>query len=75
VKFIVPYPAGGVSDVSSRAIAAALGNKLGATMVIENRAGAASTVASTYVASQKPNGIRFMPLQFLSLLIQHCKVR
>ena len=56
VKFIVPYPAGGVSDVSSRAIAAALGNKLGATMVIENRAGAASTVASTYVASQKPNG-------------------
>jgi tripartite-type tricarboxylate transporter receptor subunit TctC len=56
VKFIVPYPAGGVSDVSSRAIAAALGNKLGANMVIENRAGAASTVASTYVASQKPNG-------------------
>jgi tripartite-type tricarboxylate transporter receptor subunit TctC len=56
VKFIVPYPAGGVSDVSSRAIATALGNKLGATMVIENRAGAASTVASTFVASQKPNG-------------------
>ena len=34
VKFIVPYPAGGVSDVSSRAIASALGNKLGANMVI-----------------------------------------
>jgi tripartite-type tricarboxylate transporter receptor subunit TctC len=56
VKFIVPYPAGGVSDVSSRTIAAALGKKLGANMVIENKAGAASTVASTYVASQKPNG-------------------
>ncbi len=56
VKFIVPYPAGGVSDVSSRAIASALGNKLGANMVIENKAGAASTVASTYVAGQKPNG-------------------
>ncbi|MDO9024254.1 tripartite tricarboxylate transporter substrate binding protein [Zwartia sp.] len=56
VKFIVPYPAGGVSDVSSRAIAAALGKKLGANMVIENKAGAASTVASTYVAGQKPNG-------------------
>lgn len=56
VKFIVPYPAGGVSDVSSRAIATALGNKLGANMVIENKAGAASTVASTYVAGQKPNG-------------------
>lgn len=56
VKFIVPYPAGGVSDVSSRAIAAALGKKLGANVVIENKAGAASTVASTFVASQKPNG-------------------
>ena len=56
VKFVVPYPAGGVSDVSSRAIAAALGQKLGANMVIENKAGAASTVASTYVAGQKPNG-------------------
>ena len=56
IKFVVPYPAGGVSDVSSRTIAAALGKKLGANMVIENKAGAASTVASTYVASQKPNG-------------------
>lgn len=56
IKFIVPYPAGGVSDVSSRAIATALGQKLGTTMVIENKAGAASTVASTYVAGQKPNG-------------------
>ncbi|MCM0035853.1 MAG: tripartite tricarboxylate transporter substrate binding protein [Burkholderiaceae bacterium] len=56
IKFVVPYPAGGVSDVSSRAIAMALGQKLGANMVVENKAGAASTVASTYVASQKPNG-------------------
>lgn len=56
IKFVVPYPAGGVSDVSSRAIAMALGQKLGANMVIENKAGAASTVASTYVAGQKPNG-------------------
>lgn len=56
IKFIVPYPAGGVSDVSSRAIAMALGQKLGTNMVIENKAGAASTVASTYVAGQKPNG-------------------
>jgi tripartite-type tricarboxylate transporter receptor subunit TctC len=56
IKFIVPYPAGGVSDVSSRAIAMALGQKLGANMVIENKVGAASTVASVYVAGQKPNG-------------------
>jgi tripartite-type tricarboxylate transporter receptor subunit TctC len=56
IKFVVPYPAGGVSDVSSRAIAMALGQKLGANMVIENKVGAASTVASVYVAGQKPNG-------------------
>jgi tripartite-type tricarboxylate transporter receptor subunit TctC len=34
----------------------ALGQKLGANMVIENKVGAASTVASVYVAGQKPNG-------------------
>ena len=44
IKFVVPYPPGGVSDNSSRAIADRLGKELGANMVVENKAGAASTV-------------------------------
>ncbi len=56
IKFVVPYPAGGVSDNSSRAIADRLGRELGQTMIIENKAGAASTLSSNYVARSAPDG-------------------
>lgn len=56
IKFVVPYPAGGVSDNSSRAIADRLGKELGQTMIVENKAGAASTLSSNYVARSAPDG-------------------
>jgi tripartite-type tricarboxylate transporter receptor subunit TctC len=56
IKFIVPYPAGGVSDNASRAIADRLGRELGQSMIIENKAGAASTLSSNYVARATPDG-------------------
>lgn len=56
VKFVVPYPAGGVSDNASRAIADRLGRELGQAMIIENKAGAASTLSSNYVARSAPDG-------------------
>ena len=56
IKFVVPYPAGGVSDNSSRAIADRLGRELGQTMIIENKAGAASTLSSNYVSRSAPDG-------------------
>ena len=56
VRLVVPYPPGGVSDNSSRAIAERLGRELGQTMIIENKAGAASTLASNYVARAAADG-------------------
>lgn len=56
IKFVVPYPAGGVSDNSSRTIADRLGRELGQSMIIENKAGAASTLSSNYVARSAPDG-------------------
>ena len=56
IRFVVPYPPGGVSDNSSRAIADRLGKVLGASMVIENKAGAASTLASNFVARAPADG-------------------
>lgn len=56
IRFIVPYPPGGVSDNSSRAIAERLGRELKANMVVENKAGAASTIASTFVARSAADG-------------------
>lgn len=56
VRFVVPYPPGGVSDNSSRAIAERLGRELGQTIIVENKAGAASTLASNYVARAAADG-------------------
>ncbi len=51
VKLIVPYGAGGASDVMARFLAQKLGDKLGQTVVVENMPGAAGTTA--YVAMSK----------------------
>jgi tripartite-type tricarboxylate transporter receptor subunit TctC len=56
IRLVMPYPPGGMSDVSSRAIAAELSKKLGSNIVVENRPGAASTVASNYIKNQKADG-------------------
>ncbi len=56
IKAIVPYPAGGMSDVSSRAVLERLSRELSQTVVIENKGGAASTLASNWFVSQPPDG-------------------
>lgn len=56
IKFVVPYPPGGISDTASRLVAAAMEKKLDTPFVVENRAGAASSVASTHVANQPADG-------------------
>ncbi|WP_245153378.1 Bug family tripartite tricarboxylate transporter substrate binding protein [Allopusillimonas ginsengisoli] len=56
IKLVMPYPAGGMSDVSARTIAEALSAKIGGNIIVENRPGAASTVASNWMVHQKPDG-------------------
>ena len=56
VKAVVPYPAGGMSDVSSRAVLERLSRELGQPIVIENKGGAASTLASNWFVSQPADG-------------------
>src|SRR4051812_19283985 len=57
VTFIVPWPAGGATDVALRALAAATEKHLGQSLVIENRAGAGGTLGpSTMAANAKPDG-------------------
>ncbi|MDP1966870.1 MAG: tripartite tricarboxylate transporter substrate binding protein [Reyranella sp.] len=53
VTWIVPFPAGGGSDMFARPIAAHVTNRLGQTMVIDNRSGAGGTVG-TAVAARAP---------------------
>jgi tripartite-type tricarboxylate transporter receptor subunit TctC len=53
VTWIVPFPAGGGSDLFARPIAAHVGSRLGQTMVIDNKSGAGGTLG-TAVAARAP---------------------
>ncbi len=56
ISLIVPFTAGGAADGISRAVAQKSGPVLGTTVVVENRAGAATLVGSEYVARSAPDG-------------------
>jgi len=56
VQLVVPYPPGGVNDAVARAYADKLSTELGKPFLVDNRAGAATTVASNYVAKAAPDG-------------------
>ena len=56
VRLIVPFPPGGISDVLARALGARLGAGFGQQVVVENRTGAGTTIASEFVARSAPDG-------------------
>ena len=56
VRIVVPYAPGGGTDVTTRALAEALGKSLGQTFVVENRAGANGVVGSEGVARSSADG-------------------
>ncbi|RYF70740.1 MAG: tripartite tricarboxylate transporter substrate binding protein [Comamonadaceae bacterium] len=56
VKLVVPFAAGGATDVLGRVLAAALGDKLGQPVVVENRPGAGTVVAAALVAKAPADG-------------------
>jgi tripartite-type tricarboxylate transporter receptor subunit TctC len=56
ITVIVPFPAGGPSDVIARIVAEHMGRTLGQTLVIENVGGAGGTIGSGRVAAAAPDG-------------------
>ncbi len=56
IKIIVPYPAGGGSDVIARLIADKLKDALGQTVIVENKAGAGGRIGTEYAKSQPADG-------------------
>jgi len=60
ITILSGYAPGGVTDITSRAVAERLGRALGATVVVENRVGAATAVANTAVATARPDGLTLL---------------
>jgi tripartite-type tricarboxylate transporter receptor subunit TctC len=56
ITMVVPFAAGGPTDVVARSVAAAMSKSLGQTVVVENRLGAGGTVSAAYVAKAAPDG-------------------
>lgn len=56
IRIIVPFPAGGTTDILARFVAQYLGEKLGVTALVENRPGASGTIGSEAVAKSPADG-------------------
>ena len=77
ITVVVPFPAGGLTDVPTRVAASLLQDKIGQPVVIENRSGGSGTIGAAYVARATPDGytlhanslgdaqnIHYMPLSY-----------
>ena len=77
ITVVVPFPAGGLTDVPTRLAASLLQDKIGQPVVIENRPGGSGTIGAAYVTRATPDGytlhanslgdaqnIHYMPLPY-----------
>ncbi|MDP3760717.1 MAG: tripartite tricarboxylate transporter substrate binding protein [Ramlibacter sp.] len=56
IRLVVPFPAGGATDIFARAVSQRLGEKLGTTIVVDNKPGAGGTIGSDIAAKAQPDG-------------------
>ena len=60
ITLVVPFAAGGPTDVVARALSVTMGRALGQTVVVENKTGAGGTLAAAAVARAAPDGYTFL---------------
>ena len=56
IRLVVPFPAGGATDIFARVLSQKMGDKLGQSVVVENRPGAGGTIGSDLAAKATPDG-------------------
>jgi tripartite-type tricarboxylate transporter receptor subunit TctC len=56
IRLVVPFPAGGATDIFARAVSQKLGEKLNTTIVVDNKPGAGGTIGSDIVAKAPADG-------------------
>ncbi len=67
VTLVIGYPAGGGTDIQSRALVPYLEKYLGTSVIVENREGAGGLIGATYIANSKPDGYTIGALNFPSM--------
>lgn len=56
IRLVVPYAVGGTTDIIARVVGNKLGERLGQSVVVENRPGAGGSIGSAYAAKQPADG-------------------
>ncbi|NBT56460.1 MAG: tripartite tricarboxylate transporter substrate binding protein, partial [Betaproteobacteria bacterium] len=69
LRLVVTFPPGGASDIVARLIAPALAEKLGQSVVVDNRPGGASTIGAVHVANAEANGYTLLMSNSAPMLI------
>ena len=69
VTLLVPFPAGGSTDMVARALSTKLGTTLGQTFVVDNKAGATGTIGATLVKRSPADGSMFLVTSLGPLVI------
>src|SRR5688572_6710870 len=69
VRIIVPYPAGGTSDILARTVSVKLGEIWGQSVVVENKPGANGNVGADFVAKSPPDGYTLLLTDLGGLVI------
>ena len=69
IKMIVPYPAGGTTDLLGRLVADQLKSGLAATVVVENKPGAGTTLGAEQVAKSEADGYTLLMATSTTLAI------
>jgi len=60
ISIVVPFPPGGTADIAARPLAAYLSEKLGRSVVVENKSGAGGGIGHAYLAKAEPDGYTIM---------------
>jgi tripartite-type tricarboxylate transporter receptor subunit TctC len=71
IKIIVPFPAGAANDAMGRLAAQVLRERLGATTIVENRAGGSASIGTTAVLNAAPDGYTLLASAFNHIILNH----
>src|SRR4029434_5703284 len=71
IRIIVPFPPGAANDAMGRLAGQRLQEKLGATVVVENRAGGSASIGTTAVLNAAPDGYTILASAVHHIIMNH----